>query len=99
MAIYNILVVNNAPGCNDISVSQQETATTCTTYIVRLASNSNALGPFSVFVDSTLIGSGYTRTDMFNGVVVSLGCATPTPTPTPSTTPPGATPTNTPTNS
>jgi hypothetical protein len=56
MATYNILVVNNAPGCNDTTVSQQETATTCTTYIVRLASNSNALGPFSVFVDSTLIG-------------------------------------------
>ena len=87
MATYNILVVNNAPGCNDTDVLQPVTATTCTTYIVRLASNSNALGPFSVFVDSTLIGSGYTRTDMFNGVVVNLGCATPTPTPTPSFTP------------
>ena len=52
MATYTILVVNNAPGCNDISVSQQETATTCTTYIVRLASNSNALGPFSVYVEA-----------------------------------------------
>ena len=95
MATYTILVVNNAPGCNDTQVSQQETATTCTTYIVRLASNSNALGPFSVFVDSTLIGSGYTRTDMFNGVVVNLGCATPTPTPTPSAVTPTPTPTNT----
>ena len=95
MATYNILVVNNAPGCNDTDVLQQVTATTCTTYIVRLASNSNALGPFSVFVDSTLIGSGYTRTDMFNGVVVSLGCATPTPTPTPSAVTPTPTPTNT----
>jgi hypothetical protein len=56
MATYNILVVNNASGCNDTSVLEQVTATTCTAYIVRLASNSNALGPFSVFVDSTQIG-------------------------------------------
>jgi hypothetical protein len=66
MALYNILVVNNAPGCNDTSITQQVSATTCTTYIVRLASNSNALGPFSIYVDSSLFGSGYTRTDMFN---------------------------------
>jgi len=98
MATYNILVVNNAPGCDDISVEQQIIATTCTTYIVRLASNSNALGPFSVYVNTSLIGSGYTRTDMFNGVVVYLGCATPTPTPTPSPTPAAVTPTQTPTN-
>jgi hypothetical protein len=98
MATYNILVVNNASGCNDTSVLEQVTATTCTAYIVRLASNSNALGPFSVFVDSTQIGSGYTRTDMFNGVVVYLGCATPTPTPSPTPTPAAVTPTETPTN-
>ena len=97
MSLYTILVVNNAPGCNT-EVEQQVTVTGCTTYIVRLASNSNALGPFSIYIDSSLFGSGYTRTDMFNGVVVSLECATPTPTPTPSATPPGATPTNTPTN-
>ena len=98
MATYNILVVNNASGCNDTSVLEQVTATTCTAYIVRLASNSNALGPFSVYVDSSLFGSGYTRTDMFNGVVVYLDCATPTPTPSPTPTPAAVTPTQTPTN-
>ena len=98
MATYNILVVNNASGCNDTSVLEQVTATTCTAYIVRLASNSNALGPFSVYVNSSLFGSGYTRTDMFNGVVVYLDCATPTPTPSPTTTPAAVTPTQTPTN-
>jgi len=87
MALYNILVENNAAGCNDTSVTEQVSASTCTTYIVRLASNSNALGPFSIYVDASLFGSGYTRTDMFNGVVISLGCTTPTPTPTPSFTP------------
>ena len=95
MSLYNILVVNNAPGCNDTTVTEQISASACTTYIVRLASNSNALGPFSIYVNSSFFGSGYTRTDMFNGVVVSLGCTTPTPTPTPSITP-GVTPTPTP---
>jgi hypothetical protein len=95
MALYNILVVNNASGCNDTSVLEQISATTCTTYIVRLASNSNALGPFSIYVDTVFFGSGYTRTDMFNGVVIPLGCATPTPTPTPSAVTPTPTPTNT----
>ena len=42
MSLYNILVVNNAPGCNDTEVTEQVSASTCTTYIVRLASNSNA---------------------------------------------------------
>ena len=95
MALYNILVVNNAAGCSDTSVTEQVSASTCTTYIVRLASNSNALGPFSIYVDASLFGSGYTRTDMFNGVVISLGCTTPTPTPTPSAVTPTPTPTNT----
>ena len=41
MALYNILVVNNAPGCNDTTVTEQLSVSACTTYIVRLASNSN----------------------------------------------------------
>ena len=49
MATYNILVVNNAPGCNDTDVLQQVTATTCTTYIVRLASNSNVNSQLPLF--------------------------------------------------
>jgi len=104
MALYNILVVNNAPGCNDTTVTEQVSVSACTTYIVRLASNSNALGPFSIYVNTSFFGSGYTRTDMFNGVVITLDCTTPTPTPTPSITPgatltptPSETATNTPT--
>lgn len=89
MALYNISVINNAPGCNDTTVTEQVSVSGCTTYIVRLASNSNALGPFSVYVDTSFFGSGYTRTDMFNGIVIPLECATPTPTntPTPTLTP------------
>jgi hypothetical protein len=95
MAICTILVVNNAPGCGN-PIAQQFTGD-CDTYIVRLSSNSNALGPFDVYLDGNLIESGLSRDEMLNGVVVTCGCPTPTPvpsfTPTPSST---ATPTPTP---
>lgn len=93
MTTYNIKVVNTAPGCDNI-IEQQLTISGCTTFIVRLSSNSNALGPFDVFVDDDIYYLGVTRNDMFNGVVVILECGTPTPTPTPTLT---QTPTNTPT--
>jgi len=91
MTTYSILVTNNAPGCNN-NIEQQLSVTGCTTYIVRLASNSNALGPFNVYVDNLIYYSAQTRTDMLNGVVVNLACVTPSPTATPT-----VTPTNTPT--
>ena len=103
MATYSILVTNNANGCTT-EIEQQLTVTSCTSYIVRLTSNSNAVGPFDVFVDSVIYYSAQTRTEMLNGVVVNLDCLTPTPsitptnTPTPSITPTiGLTPTPTPT--
>ena len=103
MATYSILVTNNADGCTT-EIEQQLTVTSCTSYIVRLTSNSNAVGPFDVFVDSVIYYSAQTRTEMLNGVVVNLDCLTPTPsitptnTPTPSITPTiGLTPTPTPT--
>ncbi len=111
MSTYSILVTNNAPGCAT-EIEQQLTVTGCTTYIVRLASNSNALGPFNVYLDSVIYYSAQTRTEMLNGVVVTIECSTPTPTITPTITPTPtqtdpmtgvtptntATPTNTPTN-
>lgn len=102
MALCTVLVVNNAPGCSGQSIAQNITGN-CDNYIVRLSSNSNALGPFSVYLDGNLIQSGVTRTEMFNGVVVTCGCPTPTPTPSPTTTPTptpsiGVTATPTPTN-
>ena len=103
MALYSILVTNNYDGCTT-EIEQQVDVTSCTNYIVRLTSNSNALGPFDVFVDSVIYYSAQTRTEMLNGVVVTLDCPTPTPsitptnTPTPSITPTiGLTPTPTPT--
>ena len=73
MSIYTIIVTNNAPGCA-AEIEQQLTVTGCTSYIVRLASNSNALGPFNVYVDPTLIYSAVTRDNMLLGVVVNLQC-------------------------
>ena len=93
MSIYSILVTNNAPGCAT-EIEQQLTVTGCTSYIVRLTSNSNALGPFNVYVDDIIYYSGASRNDMINGIVVTLECGTPTPTPTPT---PTETATNTPT--
>lgn len=106
MSLYNIFVVNTAPGC-DTLVTQQLSVTGCTTYIVRLSQNSNALGPFDVYYGTstflsaaTLYASAQTRTEMFNGIVISFECVTPTPTPTPTMTPtPGASPSPTPTSS
>jgi hypothetical protein len=111
MTTYSILVTNNAPGCAT-EIEQQLTVTGCTSYIVRLASNSNALGPFNVYVDNVIYYSAQTRNEMLNGVVVNLECITPSPTVTPTITPtptqtdpmtgstqtPTPTPTYTPTN-
>jgi hypothetical protein len=85
MSTYSILVTNNAPGCNT-EIEQQLSVTGCTSYIVRLASNSNALGPFNIYVDDVIYYSAATRNDMFNGIVVTLACVTPTPTVTPTST-------------
>lgn len=86
MTLYSILVTNNAPGCNT-EIEQQLQVTGCTSYIVRLTSNSNALGPFNVFIDDVIYLSAVTRNEMLMGVVITLECVTPTPTPTPTTTP------------
>jgi len=97
MATHNITVTNNAVGCNN-EIEQQLTVTGCSTYIVRLTTNSNALGPFNVYLDSSIYYSAQTRTQMLNGVVITIECGTPTPTPTPSITPTNVTQTPTPTN-
>jgi len=97
MTTYTITVTNNAVGC-DNEIEQQLTVEGCSTYIVRLTSNSNALGPFNVYVNGLLYYSNVTRVEMLLGVEVILECGTPTPTPTPSITPTNQTPTPTPTN-
>ena len=97
MTTYTITVTNTAVGCNN-EIEQQISVTGCSTYIVRLTSNSNALGPFDVYLDSSIYYSGLTRNEMLDGAVVTIECGTPTPTPTPSITPTNQTPTVTPSN-
>jgi hypothetical protein len=94
MTTYIITVVNNTPGCAN-TVEQEVTVDCCSTYIVRLDPASNAIGPFSVYIDDVLFGSGYSRTEMIDGVVITLQCVTPSPTPTPTVTPETPTPTPT----
>jgi len=102
MALYNISVINDADGCNHTLVLKQIDTSVCSTYIVKINDNSNALGPFSIYIDSELFGSGYSKEEMINGVTFSLSCVTPTQTKTPTLTPtqtktPTITPTQTPT--
>jgi len=107
MSLYNIFCVNTAEGCNTV-VTQQVSVTGCVTYIVRLSQNSNDYGTSTYLSAATLYASAQTRTEMFNGVVITFECVTPTPTPTPTVTPtftptptntgtPNSTPTETPT--
>jgi hypothetical protein len=97
MTTYTITVINIAEGCNN-DIEQQISVTDCSTYIVRLTSNSTALGPFDVYLDSLIYYSAQTRTEMLSGVTIEVSCITPTPTVTPTITPSSVTPTPTPTN-
>jgi hypothetical protein len=96
MSIYSITVINIAEGCNN-QIEQQLSVTGCTTYVVRLTPNSNAIGPFDVYLDAEVYYSAQTREEMLSGVTVSIDCGSPTPTPTPTVTPTSETPTPTPT--
>jgi hypothetical protein len=97
MSVYSITVINTAPGCND-EVEQSLTVNSCSAYEIKLVPGSQALGPFNVFVDSTIYFSATTRATMISGVTVTLDCPNPTPSITPSHTPtPSITATNTPT--
>lgn len=102
----NIFVVNNDPTCSATTIQSQITTTACSeTYLVKISSQSNALGPFAVYSGSTgttAIYSAATRTQMVAGLPIivynndPICLTTPTPTPTPSVTPTlTPTPTNT----
>lgn len=103
MSLYTVIVLDIDPGCNT-EIAQQLNVSGCTSYVVKLTPNSNASGPFNVYVGSTgttPVYSALTRTQLTAGVVLALECSptpTPTPTITPSVTPTSQTPTPTPTN-
>lgn len=93
MATCSILILNKEPGC--FNSHSQEFTGNCDSYVVRISPSSEALGPFDIYLDGTLVQSDVTREELIDGVVVTCGC-TPTPTPTPTLTP-GLSPTTTPT--
>ena len=72
----NIFVVNNDPTCGGLTIQSQVTTTECIqTFLVKISSQSNALGPFDVYTGSTLIPPAYsalTRTELVAGVPVTL---------------------------
>jgi hypothetical protein len=92
MSICVVKVINNAPDCGDI-IEQQFTGN-CDSFLLKISSNSSALGPFDVYIDDIVFLSAATRTQMLSGVVITCGCPTPTPTPTVTNTP-GLSPTPT----
>lgn len=92
MLTYVITVTNIYEGC-DAEIEQQVTVSGCTTYLVKLTPNSNAIGPFNVYLDSSIYYSAQTKTQMLSGVTIQVACVTPTPTITPTNT---VTPTITP---
>jgi hypothetical protein len=101
MSICIVKVINNAPNCSDI-IEQQFTGN-CDSYLLKISSNSSALGPFDIYLDDILFSSDVSRDELLSGVTITCGCPTPTPTPTLTNTPtvtntPGLSPTTTPTN-
>ena len=72
----NIIVVNNDPSCGGTSIVSQVTTTACSeSYLVKISSQSNALGPFDVYsgnTGTTAIYSAQTRAQMVAGVPIYL---------------------------
>lgn len=100
MSVCIVKVINNAPDCSDI-IEQQFTGN-CESYLLKISSNSSALGPFDIYLDDEIYLSDVSRSEMLSGVMVSCGCPTPTQTPTNTMTPtvtntPGLSPSPTPT--
>jgi hypothetical protein len=100
MSVCIVKVINNAPNCSDI-IEQQFTGN-CDSYLLKISSNSSALGPFDIYLDDVLFSSDVSRNQLLSGVTITCGCPTPTPTPTITNTPtvtntPGLSPSPTPT--
>lgn len=89
MSLYSVFVVNTDLDC-DNTIEQQLSVSGCSTFTLYLSSQSDANGPFDVFINttaSTPLYSGLTRETILSGVTIELECLTPTPTPSPTITP------------
>jgi hypothetical protein len=93
--LYNIYVVNTDINCNNDVIVQQVDITGCNqNVLVQMSLGSTAIGPFDIYTGNTgttAIYTGVTRTNLIDGVVLTLinpvACVTPTPSVTPSITP------------
>lgn len=77
MILHSIIVVNLFSGCTNNLIEQQFTVSECTQKKVSLNLNSNQLGPFAIYVDttgSTPIFSSVTRNQLMSGVTVNIEC-------------------------
>jgi hypothetical protein len=77
MILHSIIVVNLFSGCTNNLIEQQFTVSECTQKKVSLNLNSNQLGPFAIYVDttgSTPIFSSVTRSQLMSGVTVNIEC-------------------------
>lgn len=77
MILHSIIVVNLYSGCSNNLIEQQFNVNGCTQKKVALNLNSNQIGPFAVYIDSTgstPIFSSVTRSQLMSGVTVNLEC-------------------------
>lgn len=73
--LYSVYVVNTAPGCDNY-VEQQVSLSACTNVIIRITSNTNAIGPFDIYLnslDSVPVRTGVTREELIDGIVIQIG--------------------------
>lgn len=76
MPNYTIILTNTLSGCTE-TISETLTVTACTTYFVRIPSNSTADGPFNIYTGTTSttpIYSAITKEQLYSGVTISLFC-------------------------
>jgi hypothetical protein len=76
MPNYTVIVTNNYSGCSE-TIEQVVSASTCTTFFVRIPENSTAEGPFNIYTGTTSttpIYSAVTKNQLFSGLTISLNC-------------------------
>lgn len=74
MPIYTIEIENLDPSCSNNKITRQVVVNTCSEYIVRIEPSSTTRGPFNIYVNSVLVLSDVSRTQMVIGQFVNLFC-------------------------
>jgi len=85
MAVYKFIISNQDPICGSL-YEQNINTSGCTTFLLRLNTQSTSEGPFNIYIatiNSTPIYTNISRSQLLTGVQYSLECPTPTPSATP----------------